>query len=90
VFNIKSTKECMSILIISNPIFHLCEMVFIKWENCNILDKNRDVLIHLLVSIKKSTFSYLSNWKEKQMEKLIRSLFVKIITIRDRLTKGRG
>ncbi len=65
-------------------------MVFIEWENCKILDKNRDVLIHLLMLIEKSTFSYLSNLKEKQMEKLIQGLFVKTITIRDRPTKGEG
>jgi hypothetical protein len=58
-------------------------MVLGQWENCNILDKTGDVLTHLPTPIEKSVFGYLSNLKEKQLEKLVRGLFVKTITIRD-------
>jgi hypothetical protein len=90
MFNVKFTKECMSILFLSDPIFHLWEMILVEWEDCNILDKTRDVPTCLPMPIEKSTFGYLSNLKEKQLEKLVRGLFMKTITIRDRPMKGRG
>jgi hypothetical protein len=57
VFNIKSTKECMNIFLLSNLVFHLCEV----WEKNNILDDNGDVLTPLLTLIEKSMFGYFSN-----------------------------
>jgi len=65
------------------------EMGFAEWDNCNILDKTRDVSTCFLVPIRKSAFGCLSNLKEKQLEKLAQSFFAKTITIRDQLTKGR-
>jgi hypothetical protein len=44
MFNIESTKECMSILFLLNLVFHMWEMVIVEWENCNILDSNGKVL----------------------------------------------
>ncbi len=65
MFNIKYTKECMSILVLLSPIFHMWEMVLVEWENCNILDKTRNVSTHPPMLIGKSTFSWLPNLKKK-------------------------
>ncbi len=70
--------------------FHMWEMVFVEWENYNILDKIRDVPTCLLAPIEKSTFGYFSNLKEKQLKKLAQGFFTKTITIYDRPMKGRG
>jgi hypothetical protein len=70
MFNVESTKECMSILLFLDLVFHMWEMVLVEWENYNILDRSRNVLIRLPRLIKKSMFGYLSNIKEKQLEKL--------------------
>jgi len=70
VFNIEYTKECMSILLLSNLVFHMWQMVLVKWENCNILDGSGNVSIRLPTLIGKSMFGYLSNIKEKQLERL--------------------
>jgi hypothetical protein len=70
MFNIESTKECMSILFLSNLVFHMWEMVFVEWENHNILDSNGEVLKFPPTPIGKLTFACLSNMKEKQLEKL--------------------
>jgi len=88
MFNVESTKECMSIFLLSDPVFRMWEMGFVEWENCNILDKSGDVSICLLAPIEKSAFGYLSNLKEKQLRKLVQGFLAKTITIRDRLTKG--
>jgi hypothetical protein len=53
----------MSIFLLLDPVFHMWEMVLVEWENCNILDKTRDVLIHPPTTIEKSTFGCLSNLK---------------------------
>jgi hypothetical protein len=65
VFIIKSTKECMSILLPLNFVFDLWETIFVEWDKCNILDGNADVQTSLSTPIEKSTFGYLSNMKEK-------------------------
>jgi hypothetical protein len=70
MFNVKSTKECMSILLISNLISHLWEMILVEWDNCNNLDKIKDVLTCPPLLIKTSMFGYLSYLKKKQLEKL--------------------
>jgi hypothetical protein len=90
MFNVESTKECMSILLLLCPIFHMWEIVLVEWENCNILDKIGDVPTHLLTLIRKSEFGCLSNLKEKQLEKLAQGLLTKIIIIRDQPLKGGG
>ncbi len=82
VFNVKSTKECTSIFLLSNPVFHLWEVVIGEWENCNILDKTRHVLTCPPMPIKNSIFGCMSNLKEKELEKLVQGLLVKTITIR--------
>ncbi len=43
VFNVESTKECMSILLLSNWIFQLWKTILVEWENCNIGRKWRCV-----------------------------------------------
>ncbi len=53
MFNVESIKECMSIHLLSYSIFHMWEMVFVEWENYNILDKIKDVSTRLPMSIKK-------------------------------------
>jgi hypothetical protein len=73
----------MNILLLLDLIFHLWEMVFVEWENCNILDKTRDVSTRFSASIEKSTFGYLANLKKKQLEKLARGLLEKTIIIHD-------
>ncbi len=70
MFNVESTKECMSTLLLLDSIFHLWEIILIEWENCNILDKTGGVLIHPPMLIRKSAFGCLSNLKKKQPEKL--------------------
>jgi hypothetical protein len=40
-------------------------------------------------SIRKSTFSYFTNLKEKQFEKLVRGFLSKAITFKEHLMKGR-
>ncbi len=80
----------MNILLFLDLVFHLWEMVLGEWENCNILDNIGDVRTCHSMSIKKSTFGCLGNLKEKQLEKLAQGLFMKTITIRDRLMKGGG
>jgi hypothetical protein len=57
------------------------EMVFVEWDNSNILDKTGDVLTHTLLSIEKLAFGYLLSLKEKQLEKLTQNFLVKTITI---------
>jgi hypothetical protein len=69
MFNIKYSKECMSILVLLSPIFHMWEMVLVEWENCNILDKTRNVSTHPPMLIGKSTFSWLPNLKKKTTRK---------------------
>jgi hypothetical protein len=88
MFNFESTKECMNIFLLLDPIFHMWEIGFAEWDNCNILDKTRDVLTCLLAPLEKSAFGCLSNLKEKQLEKLAQGFIAKTITIHDRLTKG--
>jgi hypothetical protein len=39
------------------PSFPLVEMVLGEWENCNILDKTRNVLIHPPMLIEKSVLA---------------------------------
>jgi len=46
------------------------EIIFVEWENCNILDNNGKVLTFPPTPIGKLTFDCLSNMKEKQLEKL--------------------
>jgi hypothetical protein len=48
------------------------------------------VSIHLPTLIEKSTFGYLLNIKEKQLEKLAWSFLAKTITIHGHLAKGGG
>jgi hypothetical protein len=74
-------KECMSIFLFSDLIFHMWEMGFVEWENYNILDKTWDVLTRPPMSIEKSTFGYLSNLKEKQLKTLTWNLLAKTIII---------
>ncbi len=76
----------MSIFLLSDPIFHL----WVKWENCNILDKTGNVPTCPQMPIGKSTFGCLLNLKEKQLEKLAWDFLAKIIIIHDWLAKGRG
>jgi hypothetical protein len=70
MFNVESTKECMSILLFLDLDFHIWEIILVEWENYNILDGSGNVSIHLPTLIEKSTFAYFSNIKEKQLEKL--------------------
>jgi hypothetical protein len=56
-------------------------MVFFEWENCNSLDKTRDVPTCLLAPIEKLAFGYFLNLKKKQLEKLVRGFFTKTINI---------
>lgn len=70
MFNIESTKEFMNILFLSNLVFHMWDIIFVEWENCNILDNNGKVLTFPPTPIGKLTFACLSNMKEKQLEKL--------------------
>jgi hypothetical protein len=65
MFNIESTKECVSILFLSNLVFHMWEMVLVEWENCNILDSNGEVLTLPPTPIGKLMVACLSNMKEK-------------------------
>jgi hypothetical protein len=44
------------------------EMVFVEWEDCNILDKIKEMLTCPPTLIKKSTFGGFSNLKENQLE----------------------
>jgi hypothetical protein len=44
------------------------EMVFDEWENCNILDKTRDLPTCLLAAIEKLTFGCFLNLKEKKLK----------------------
>lgn len=63
MFKVKSTKECMTIFLLSDPVFHMWEMGFVEWDNCYVLDNTRYVSTCLLAPIEKSTFVYLSNLK---------------------------
>jgi hypothetical protein len=63
VFKVKSTKECMNIFLLLDPVFHMLGMVLVEWENCNILDQTKDVLTHPPTLIEKSTFGFLSDLK---------------------------
>jgi hypothetical protein len=47
------------------------DMVFVEWENYNILDKIGDVSTCRLALIEKSTFGCFLNLKKKQLEKLV-------------------
>ncbi len=64
VFNVESTKESMSILLLLDLIFHMWEMVLVEWENCNISNKTRDVPTHLPIPIEKSMFGCFSNLRK--------------------------
>jgi hypothetical protein len=55
----------MSILFLSNLVFHMWEMVLVEWENCNILDSNGEVLTFPPTPIGKLMVACLSNMKEK-------------------------
>jgi hypothetical protein len=70
MFNVESTKDCMSIFLFSNLAFHMWEMVFVEWENCNILYKTRDVSTCLLAPTEKSACAYLSNLKREEIGKV--------------------
>jgi len=56
------------------PFFTLWETVLLKWERCNVLDNSGEVLVRPLKPIRKFTFGYLMNLKEKQFKKLARGL----------------
>jgi hypothetical protein len=53
----------------------LWQNVLLEWERCNILDGSRDVPTHPPKLIRKFAFGGLSNFKEKQLEKLAMGLF---------------
>jgi hypothetical protein len=79
MFNVESTKECMSFFLLLDPIFHLWETNLVEWENCNILDNIGDMSTCPPMLIKKLTFGCLLNLKEKKLEKMVRGLLAKII-----------
>jgi len=56
------------------PFFTLWETILLKWERCNVLDNSGEVLVRPLKPIRKFTFGYLMNLKEKQFKKLARGL----------------
>jgi hypothetical protein len=64
VLNMESTKECMNILLLTDAMFLLCQIVFLEWERCNILDGFGDVPTHPPKPISKFAFSCLVNLKE--------------------------
>jgi hypothetical protein len=70
MFNVESTKEFMSIFLLSDPVFHLWEISFVEWDNCYVLDKARDVSTCFLALIEKSAFGYFSNLKKKKFGKV--------------------
>lgn len=89
VLNMESTKECMNILLLIKAVFQLWQSVLLEWEKCNILNGSKDIPTCPPKLIRKSTFSCLSNLKETQLEKLVRRLFAKTITLTEHLAKGR-
>jgi hypothetical protein len=84
VLNVKSTKECMNILLLTYGVFKLWQSVFLEWERCNILDGFGDVPTRLPKLIGKYVFGCLANLKEKPFEKPVRGLPSKIITLGER------
>jgi hypothetical protein len=72
-----------------NVVFQLWQNVLLEWERCNIFDGFGDVLVCPPKLISKSAFNCLANLKETQLEKLAKGLLVKMITLRERLAKGR-
>jgi hypothetical protein len=88
VLNMESTKECMNILLLIEAVFQLWQSVLLEWEKCNILNGSEDIPTCPPKLIRKSTFNYLSNLKETQLENLVKGFFVKTITFREHLTKG--
>jgi hypothetical protein len=61
----------------------------VQWKRCNILDGTNDVPAKSLEPIGKFTFGCLANLKENQLEKLVRRLISRTITICER-QKGGG
>jgi hypothetical protein len=89
ILNVESTKECMNILLLIDAIFQLWQNIFLEWERCNILDGSGNMLACLSKLIGKHVFDCLVNLMEKQLKKLARGLLSRIITIKERLIKGR-
>ncbi len=86
----ESTKECMSILLLSDIVFQLWESVFVKWERCNILDESGNVFNRPLKLPIKLAFGCLANLKGKKFKKLVKGLLDHIITLQECLAKGEG
>jgi hypothetical protein len=84
----ESMKECMNILLLTNVMFQLWQNVFLEWERCNILDGFGDVPTCLPKAIGKYSFGCSEDLKEIQLEKLVRGLLMKIITLKEHPTKG--
>jgi hypothetical protein len=79
----KSMKECMNIVLLTNVVFQLWQSVLFEWERCNILDGSGDIPTCLPKAISKSSFDCLENLKEIQLEKLVRGLLMKMITLKE-------
>ncbi len=83
ILNMKSMKECMNIVLLTNVVFQLWQSVLFEWERCNILDGSGDIPTCLPKAISKSSFDCLENLKEIQLEKLVRGLLMKMITLKE-------
>jgi hypothetical protein len=78
----------MNILLSSDIVFHLWEIVLVEWERCNILDGSGDVPAKLPKLIGKLTLCCLANLKENQLEKLARRFISPTVIVRERRKVG--
>jgi len=82
MFAVRSVKECMSILLLSDLLYEEWKEILLLWEQGKILDKygklpSRPQLVG------KSTFNYLVGLKEFHMVKLAHGLKAHEIFLRD-------
>ncbi len=90
MFNVESTKECMSFFLLLDPIFHLWETNLVEWENCNILDNIGDMSTCPPMLIKKINIWLPFEFERKEIGKDGSRSSCKNNPICDRPAKGGG
>ncbi len=89
MFAMRSMKECMTILLLSDEIYDEWGEILLMWEQGKILDGFKKLPLKPQ-PIKKSAFNCLVGLKDSRMQKLVNGLKVHEITMHDHLASGKN